>query len=70
MSLERGVSTTDVSNLFGLGSAGGEVEYIFIRVCSPAITNKKLSADWLRKDAGVGLFVKVLVASFNEVVYS
>lgn len=65
-----GVSTTDVSSLSGLGSAGGEVGYVFIRVCSPAITNKKLSADWFGKDAGVSLFVKILVASFNEVVYS
>lgn len=65
-----GVSTTDVSNLIGLGSAGGEVGYVFIRVCSPAITSNKLSANWFWKDAGVGLFVKVLAARFNEAVYS
>lgn len=65
-----GVSTADVSSLIGLSSAGGEVGYVFIRVCSPAITYKKLSADWLGKDAGVSLFVQILVARFNKVVYS
>ena len=64
-----GVSIADVSSLFGLGSAGGEVGYVFIRVCSPAITNRKLSEDWFRKDAGVSLFVQVLVARIDNFVY-